>query len=464
MEILNTIGFILFPLIIGFLLYIFISDKKKEDDLTSVSFESKEDAKGIVFGISTDKKYKDTPYVYSPIGDEGSAICVATSGAGKTSAILQPTINSLIKRDSNSKLFVIDISGDIVANTHTDDKLVFQPSNPNTIPYDVFSVIDILDSDADKREALEQLSFQIMPESANTSDAALYYLTEGRKILTGSLIAFYKDLSFVEICEKIVGSNISQLLGDIYKTNNQYAMMYVSSFQGMLESANTAGAKQCVDSALKLFATNERVKNALNIKKNSNQLRLTPFSSETDNVFLVVEDERLELFSPLLSLIVAQVMNYFASRKVDANSSTILMCLDEFSSLGGSNGGGLNILPCLRKYRKRKVRLLILLQSLSDLDLMYSQPEKTAILDNLPYKIVLQSASPESNEYFAKLAGYEKAKKISTSKNAKTTTRTVSEDKEWAIEPAEFSKLKDDLILFHPEGYMRLRKNFFWKN
>lgn len=52
-----------------------------------------------------------------------------------------------------------------------------------------------------------QLAFLLMPEEPNMNDNARFFLVNGRKILTASLIAFYQKLDFIAICEKVVVKN-----------------------------------------------------------------------------------------------------------------------------------------------------------------------------------------------------------------------------------------------------------------
>lgn len=42
-------------------------------------------------------------------------------------------------------------------------------------------------------------------------------------------------------------------------------------------------------------------------------------------------------------------------------------------------------------------------------------------------------------------------------------THTESEAKEWAIELSRLDRLKKELVLLHPDGYMKLKKNYYYK-
>lgn len=164
----------------------------------------------------------------------------------------------------------------------------------------------------------------------------------------------------------------------------------------------------------------------------------------------------LKLYTPLLHIITAQSLEYFSQRSNDSKHS-ILFCLDEFASLGK-----MEIIDALRKLRKKKVRIMMLTQSMADLDLIYGRAERMAMMNNYKYKVVLGALDTDTQDYFAKLIGYQNTKHYSKSKNLKQTTYTESQSKEWIIEPAELDRLHNELILLHPDGYMRLGKNYYF--
>ena len=123
----------------------------------------------------------------------------------------------------------------------------------------------------------------------------------------------------------------------------------------------------------------------------------------------------------------------------------------------------MEITDALRKLRKKHVRIMMLTQSMADIDLIYGRDERMAMMNNYKFKVVLGADDTDTQEYFSKLIGYKKTKKQSISQNAKATTRTESEDKEWAIEPAELARLHPNLVLLHPDGYLKLKKNYYYK-
>lgn len=453
-DLLTTAAPIFFIAILVFLFIIKITEntKNKKPKLQELLTDEPQNAHGIIFG----KKKKKV--VYSPTDNEGSIGIFSATGTGKTSALGIPTLRSW-----SGTSFSIDISGDICRNCpDMPHKIIYEPENPETTPYNIFDCIDTLNDPNDQNEALEQLVFLLIPDTA-TNDNARFFADGGRKILTAALIAYYHlGMDFIKICEKIVSSSYVSLFSAIDKTKNRNAILYINSFEDASEQ-NTGGCKQACDDAIKLFATNAKVKNSIH-RPGPNETAITPALLETHNIFLIVDDPKLTLYSPLLNIITNQMMQYISNRKVDKDSKTILLFLDEYASL---RLNAITILEALRKYRKRKCRLMILTQNLADLNILYGSEITRAIMANLRFKVLLGGLNEtESQKYFADLIGYKETKRYSKSTNNMQVTHTETETKEYIIDPAELDRQgKDTVILIHPEGdgYMLLKKNYYFK-
>lgn len=398
---------------------------------------TKKKAHGIIFGK------KGNRLVYSPTDYEGSVGIFSSSGTGKTAACTIPTLQSW-----NGTSYVIDISSDILRNCpNMPNKLIFAPESCETVPFNIFGSIDALECVDDQNEALEQLAFLLIPDTA-TNDNAKFFADGGRKILTAALIAYYhKGLDFIEIvAEEIVKKSWEELFESIEQTKDSIAIMYLSSFSGT-NSANTAGCKQTCDDALKLFATNAKVKKSIHRPVNEN-VAIQPKMIENHNIFVVVDDPKLTLYSPLLNIITSQMMQYISNRKVNSNSNTILLCLDEYASLKLEAN---MILEALRKYRKRKCRVMIMTQNLADLNILYGSDTTKAILSNLKFKVLLGGLGETgSQKLFSELLGYKES------------------TKEWKIDPSELDRQGKDIAILIasdiPDGYMKLKKNYYFKH
>lgn len=395
-------------------------------------------AHGVILG----KIAKRLLYV-SPEQSEGHIVVFGPSGTGKTSALLIPTLRSW-----EGTALVVDISGDIAANVHTANKIVYDPTAEDCIPYDVFASINAVDDDTERQERLEQLAYLLLPDKANDSEAGVFFCKNGRKMITAALICYYgMGWEFIKICEHFLSNDWRSLLNDIAKQDNTTANMYISSFAGASEQ-NTAGCKQAADDALKLFATNAKIKNALR-KPASYEQSICPATLETNSIYIYIPDEKLKIYGDLLRIITAQSMEYFSARPKE-NKKMILFCLDEFASFGK-----LQIVESLRKVRKHFCRILVISQSLSDLDMIYGKDERKAMMGNFAITVVLGCKDTETQEYFSKLAGNKKPLFATEAEKQKATP---------IIEPADLAQLGDNLIILSDDGYRRLKKNYYFKN
>lgn len=101
---------------------------------------------------------------------------------------------------------MVDISGDISANVHTENKIIFDPTAADCIPYDAFASIDAAPDDTERQERMEQLAYLLLPDKANDSEAGVFFTKNGRKMITAALICYYgMGWGFIEICEFFLG-------------------------------------------------------------------------------------------------------------------------------------------------------------------------------------------------------------------------------------------------------------------
>ena len=441
---------LVFITLITFIVYITITSPlkgKPSDHVTTSSILQSappDNAHGVIFG-----KEKGAVF-FSPVNNEGHIAVFGGSGSGKTSGLLIPTLRSW-----TGTSLVIDISGDISSNCNIHNKIIFEPANPHSIPFNIFDAIDQTADINEKNEKLEHLAYMLMPDSERMDDNAKFFLTEGRKILAAALIAFYhQGKDFIQICEFIMGHSFQKVFSAIDASRCEMAIQYINSFEGANER-NTAGCKQAADNAVKLFATNNKIKKVVR-RPAKQELSFSAASAENSNVFVIIDDVQLELYTPLVHVITSQCLDYFSSRSAECKHS-ILFALDEFASFGK-----LDITAALRKLRKKHVRIMILTQSMADIDLIYGRAERMAMMNNFQFKVVLGASDTDTQEYFAKLIGNKIIQNHSISRNAKSVTRTYTDVKEYAIEPAELAHLKNELLLLYPDGYIRLSKNYYF--
>ncbi len=438
-------SFALLGIIILILFLFFTREHTKNKKPGQLRTATRAKAHGIIFGRKKGK------VVFSPVESEGHVFCVAPSGAGKTSAVLIPTLRSW-----NSGAFIIDISGDISKNVDIPGKLIFAPGRADSAPYDIFAAIDALKCENERLEALEGLALLLMPNNPQAADAARFFNNEGRKMLTAALIAFYPELDFVEICEKFVARGCNDLLLDIQETGNKAALRYISSFRGQSTSQNTLGCKQAADAAISLFATNEIIKGSIRRPK-PGEIAFSPEALETHSCFVIIEDTKLELYGQLLGLCVSQVLQYIARRPLE-NTKTILLALDEFAAFGYLDG----ICGTLERCRKRHTRVIALVQGIPNVRRIYDEQTTQAMLANFRFKVCLGADDVDTQHIIAEIVGYANAKKLSRTRG-KSSSTTESESREYLVEPSSLGRMGNKLLLIHPDGHTYLDKNFYFK-
>ena len=156
----------LMTLTFGLVVFVCITEcrKKLEKRQNQLKKASKEKARGIIFGKQR------FSVIYSPTQQEGHVAVFGGSGLGKTSALLIPTLRSW-----NGTSFTIDISGVICKNVDIQRKMIYEPANPNSVPYNIFGTIDRMDDEDDQNEALEEIAFLLMPDDERMSDTSKFF-------------------------------------------------------------------------------------------------------------------------------------------------------------------------------------------------------------------------------------------------------------------------------------------------
>ena len=177
------------------------------------------------------------------------------------------------------------------------------------------------------------------------------------------------------ICEKIVGSGWADLFRAIDAAGNQQAQMYINSFQGASEQ-NTAGVNSLATMPLSYLRRTDHIRSCIR-RPRTGEEAIEPAQIEDHNLFVIVTEDKLALYAPLLNVITSQLMQYIGKRRISDNSRTILLFLDEFGSLKIESE---LVLDAVRRFRKRRCRLMLLTQNTVDMELLYGKAATRAIL------------------------------------------------------------------------------------
>lgn len=451
----------------------FFNDKRKQKDLYIGDLRlpwSPDRAEGIIFGIDP----ATGRFVCSPSNAEGHVLVVGGSGTGKTSALLVPTL-----RQWRGNALVVDISGDIARNvTWVIGKTVIGPSaNRYKQPSDVLMAWDplysadhafMLNDEDEFFRQIEKIAYALLPDRLDASDVDAYYTLQGRNVIIATFLAFYDKINpdifynenlFIDLCKRIYFQHWRDLFTAIDDQAIQLASSHIAGLRGSSDNVVT-NSWQAAHDAVKIFATDKRLQGCINRGHCVANVR----ALEDLKMFICIDDADLELYAPFLRLVTTQCLSYLSARH-ENHTKPILLALDEFASLGR-----MDITPALRKLRKRHARIMLLTQSTADIDLVYSHDERMSMLNNFAYKAILSASDADTQRYIADLVGQE----ITTTRTDtvsgqggflnKMLSTSYHETRDYVIQPADLSQLANDLILLHPQGHMRLRKYFFFKN
>lgn len=409
------------------------------------SSEERHLAHGIIFGIQPDDKL----YI-SPEDEPYHILVVGGTRSGKTSAILIPTL-----RVWQHTAFVIDISGDISCMIYRDDKVILDIMGGEQY-YNIFCYADAAKNRTELWTQLELLANCLMP-SERSSDTEKFFREEGRRLLLASLVYLYdKGMDFCSFCREFVHFDAQSLISDILADTNAdpRVLSIIQSMQGT-NAKNVQGCKQNADSCVEKFAFDEHIRKSIHRGADA----ITPKILEDKSLFVNIPQYLLDVYSPLLSIISQQVMHYFKMREVTPETKTCLMCLDEFPQLGMIP----DVNNALMTLAKKKVRLMLCVQTDASLNRIYGNDTRIEILTNCGYKCILNALDAETQETYSRLIGERNVERRSVTTGNGNPSYNYSLQRERIVEPAELAYLQNHLILLTPTGYIRLTKNFYFK-
>ncbi|NCD01241.1 hypothetical protein EOL94_04070 [bacterium] len=386
---------------------------------------------------------------------DGHILVVGGAGSGKSSCIAIPTVMSW-----NRSVFAIDIKGELSQKTeknYTDKKRkIFNPSLSSSFGYDPFY---ILANSENIVQDIKEIAISLIPLPVNEKDP--FWKQSAQNLLIGCMIYFYEQgNNFIDSIYKIQSKPVQQLIEEISESDNKKAKIFINQFVGM-DSKTLSGIFTELSNNIMLFATDSQIQQALSKEQN-----ITPKDLENNtDIFICIEESKLEQWKCLLNLIVNQFLKNF-ERREEEKATPVLFLLDEFARLGKIE----TIINGLATLRSKKITIALLVQSLAQLDVIYGKGNRQVIADNCSYKAVLKATDADTQEYFSRLVGtYDKEiKSINQSKdyyagigNSKGTSVTQQEKR--IIKSQDFAYL-DDIVLLTPFGWYRVDKAPYYKN
>ena len=385
-------------------------------------------------------------------GDIGNIITAGKPGCGKsTNLICTATVY-------DGALVVNDIKGDIYNGVSKCLKVlglkrrrkVFNISNPNkSYHYNPLRGVDQMNED-ELDELLEDIACIIIPASASSEGE--YFVNTARDYFMGiSHYTLHKNItaSFPDIVNAVFEDNGIKWIEKIMECDCEAAKDYLAGKYGENER-NLCGGYSKLRSQLKPFKRDAIQKLLIN---DGNCITGEDLNDGID-IYLRMSKKEMARNSALVTIIIQDFLNSMLERPDNTegkkNTNTLFL-LDEFSQLRriGSlspDDPQISISDAMATLRSKSCTLLLCMQSISQIDKVYTANVRKEIFDTCEYFLIYSVQDPETRKYFSDLIGQQEVLNVSSSSpDAKysSTSKSTTRSREYLIQPEEFGRLSE---------------------
>ena len=401
---------------------------------------------------------------------EGHILVVGGVGSGKSSCIAIPTLLKWRER-----VFAIDIKGELhktvlekrgetkaqeqikIFDPLKENKLEYDPLKEKALGYDPFHLLKKIPQN--KAQEAMTIAHTLIPMPHDVREP--FWINNARNLLTGAILHYSNEKSFVETMIKLVDTPPEELIDEMSGSQIPHVKKFINSFIGM-EDKTLVSVYATLHTHIILYATDEDI-----IRSLSKSEYITPEDLERGyDIYIVLPEYLLEQWRNLLTLLTSQFLSHFERRDENKDLTPVLFLLDEFPRLGKFE----KITQALSTLRSKKITICLILQSLAQLDEIYGKDKRRVICDTCAYKAILSASDPETQKVFSDLVGMYIYKKISVSTPSGMLGKSIfskdiseQDEKELIIRPERFATLQD-IILLTPFDFFRVNKQAWYKN
>ena len=402
-------------------------------------------------------------YVGKKENDDGHIMVVGGSGSGKSISIAVPTMETW-----KSPIFSFDFKGDLIkwCNKRKSKILYMVNGYENNYWYDPFYLL-YKDGEDNLVQNARELAQAIIPLPHNISDP--FWIQSARDVLTGAIIYYCRlGVGFISSMIEIKTTRMSELLERI--RTDIYAAVCINPDLD-LNPKTLAGVSMELHNHISVFATDKLIQNVLSPMSNASKNIIKWEDLQFFNIFIRLDQSRLEQWSSVVRLMLTQLIRTLQRRpeKYEPEGEKlkpILLMLDEFPQYGK-----IDLIPsALKILRSKNVTFSIFCQSFADIDEIYGNVTRRTILDNCPYKVILNAFDAETQQYCSALVGTVKSPSESLNMNfgefgqPLNYSFAINESRKPIIYPHEFASLSDVIVLHpKPEQFCRVKKETWFK-
>lgn len=443
-------------LLIGYFFCLFPQNTAlaSDSDLGRAKYLSYSELKrgGLVTNTGLVLGQKQHHLVAKPSNFEGNVAIFGGAGTGKTAGNLIPTLLTF-----QGNALVIDIKPELLKKTghlHP-NKEVLNFINPKQ-SYDPLATLETYTDVTD-------LAKTLIPISSDIKEP--YFRESAQNILASACWEFKGQKSFSEIAEFLTANPADAIIRQLTASQKSETRILINAVAG-IKPEQLASVMNELRNTLVVFATDPVLKQLAGHRTNSIQ----PRNIESNWIYLVLPESKLKVYQPYLALIVAQFTRYLTQRPEKAQPN-LLLALDEFPRLG--------YLPAfadaISTLRSRNVSVMILLQSLAQLDQLYQETGRKIIMDNMHYVVVHNALDHTSQQYFSDRAGTKTAVAKSHSYGTGGSGGTIdalfgssstsyNQQSAPLIRPEEFATLKQPILYAYQLGVTSVDNAYWFEN
>jgi len=385
-------------------------------------------------------------YVGKKSNDDGNILNTGVNGSGKSYFLVKSTL-----RTWRDPIVVLDIKGELsnyyellrrrglVKRAH----IIFDPTNSG-FHYDVYALLDR--NDPHFAQYVREIAYAIIPMPLEVREP--YWINMARDFLSGAIVYYFdRGHDFIGTILQVQNTSVANLCKEIMNSDCALAKMFVSEISALkLEQKAAIGTD--VKQHTMVFATDPDIQCALSQDEDgfgSFSWKDIVMNEDAPNVFLCLDQSRLEQWSGVIRLMITQLIRQI-ERRPDKHSShgsemkPILMLLDEFPLLGRMDV----ITEAMTTLRSKKATLYLVIQSIAQLDAVYGSDVRKILVDNCQYKAILNVTEPDTQEYLSRMIGTVPTAKISVS-------QSFYPSMEQSVLGAQFQVIREPLI--HPHEF-----------
>lgn len=375
---------------------------------------------------------------------EAHVLVTGGTGTGKTSAVLIPLL-----LNTTLPSFVIDVKGDLTKALKAKGKpfriLDFRGTRWG---YDPFSLV--------RRETVQAdigLVTQCLFPHKGKED---FWTQNARQLLQGLLTHYFLlGFSFDQTLSEILGSNLQYQVGQAMCQGSSEVRTFLGTLDSMNEKTFSGISAELVSSLVNLCQAELRKTFARPKKYCVSPKDLL----DRKSILVRLPEDKVELYAPFLQLLVNQFFKFF-EQQADGHQPVVNFVLDEFYRLGQME----SVKKAAATLRSKGVRVIACCQSFAQLEELYGEHGARVLADNFPYQIILGAHDPNTQRYYSLKAGTTEKKRENFSRNGGQLICSYHWEDVPAVQPEEFGLLKKykELIVYFPEGWMRLKKRPYY--